>query len=405
VEDAAVRVGPLGRGRAIHLCIISPLGYGLFRSDSRQPFGGAEAQAFLLAQELSRDPSFRITVLTTVDDDSGEERYGRITLVKRRARHRAVAVLPPGLMNKMAALGGYSAAYQEMRSSLRGINADLYVHAGCGVEVGAYALICRQLGRRFVSVVASSSDLDRPWGTASGVLRWLYPLGLKLAHAVVCRTKEQQELLLRRYGRHGVLIRTGYPIPSAQRGETAGGRSEVLWVGRLHPVKRPGRFLDLAERFPDLRFIMIGMTDSTQRELLETVRARTRSISNLTYVEDVPWRQCEAWFRGARILVNTSEYEGFPNTFVQAALAEIPIVSLSVDPDGVLSRRDLGACASGAFEQLVALVRTYCDDPIRRREAGRRARAYAVEYHDVRWAAEQFKDLARQLTSPMAESA
>ena len=72
------------------------------------------------------------------------------------------------------------------------IDADVYLHAGAGVEVGAYALICRLLRRRFLFFIASSADLWEPYGRIDGPLKWLFPLGIRLAHAIVCRTAEQQ---------------------------------------------------------------------------------------------------------------------------------------------------------------------------------------------------------------------
>ncbi|MFO0765317.1 MAG: hypothetical protein U0231_00680 [Nitrospiraceae bacterium] len=83
------------------------------------------------------------------------------------------------------------------------INADVYVHAGAGVEVGAYALICRFLHRRCVFVVASNADLTDRYGLVRGPLARLYPLGVRLADEVVCRTEDQRELLPGDWGAKG----------------------------------------------------------------------------------------------------------------------------------------------------------------------------------------------------------
>ena len=45
------------------------------------------------------------------------------------------------------------------------------------------------------------------------------------------------------------------------------------------------------------------------------------------------------------MFVNTSEYEGFANSFIQAGQGGAAILSFEVDSDGVLSRHGAGICA------------------------------------------------------------
>src|SRR3970282_149084 len=120
------------------------------------------------------------------------------------------------------------------------------------------------------------------------------------------------------YGRRGALIRAGHPLvqPASQ------DRTTVLWVGRGHPLKQPELFLALAERLPP-------------------GRGRPAGLPNVTMHENVPLRDVGRLFEQAKLFVNTSTYEGFPNTFVQAALQGVPTLSWSVDPDGVPTRHGL----------------------------------------------------------------
>jgi glycosyltransferase involved in cell wall biosynthesis len=170
-------------------------------------------------------------------------------------------------------------------------------------------------------------------------------------------------------------------------------RKTILWVGRIHRVKQPLHFLDLAERCPDLRFAMVGMRDPLQSDLWDSVQARVRKMQHVSFHSNLPFAGMNELFKSAALFVNTSQYEGFPNTYAQAAAHGVPIVSLSVDPDRVIAEQGLGRCVGGNFEHLVCAVRRLADDDALRADCGRRARLYAIEHHSLedavsRWKAE-----------------
>ncbi|MGH7255989.1 MAG: glycosyltransferase, partial [Nitrospirales bacterium] len=132
-------------------------------------------------------------------------------------------------------------------------------------------------------------------------------------------------------------------------------------------------------------------------EQLEMVRDRVSALTNVTLALDVPLPEVDRFFARAKILVNTSTYEGFPNTFVQAALHGAPILSWTVDPDRVLTTQQIGLCAGGSFECLVEAVGRLCADESARRALADRAREYARRHHDLNRTVAEFKALIRSL--------
>jgi glycosyltransferase involved in cell wall biosynthesis len=361
----------------LKVCLISPLGYGLYNPDSRLSFGGAEVQFYLLANELAGDPAYSVSVLTTVSENPGVEACGQLKIFKRQGQRRMDQKLKRGFLNRIQHLWSYFEAFKEMRRQFIEINADVYFHAGAGVEVGAYALICRLLRRRFLFFIASSADLWEPYGKVEGPLKWLFPLGVRSAHEVVCRSSEQQDRLHNQYGRKGVMIRTGHPHPPARHVP----KSYVLWVGRGNPLKRPEMFLDLAARMPHRRFVMVVAHEDAHLDLLQQVRTRAAMLGNLDLYEDVPWSEIDNYFARARVFVNTSTYEGFPNTFVQAALHGAPVVSWRVDPDQLLSTGQLGLCAGESFDRLVDLVQGLCESELGWNTLSEGVKRYASTHH------------------------
>jgi glycosyltransferase involved in cell wall biosynthesis len=163
-----------------------------------------------------------------------------------------------------------------------------------------------------------------------------------------------------------VVIPSVYELP-AQR--VAEKRDLVLWVGTVHVNKRPEIFFDLARRMPLRRFVMIG-GPGANRAFYDEMKSRAAAIPNLEFKGFLPLAQVEPWFDRARVVVNTSAYEGMPNVFLQAWARGVPTVA-TVDV-GVKEHR-----VGSDVNALAAHVESCLEDP----DAGAACRAYFQRTH------------------------
>jgi glycosyltransferase involved in cell wall biosynthesis len=137
--------------------------------------------------------------------------------------------------------------------------------------------------------------------------------------------------------------------------------------------------LELAERCPEIPFTMI--LNRRYADVFDEVQRRRPA--NVRIVERVPHAEIGQYFRRARALVSTSSavWEGFPNTFLQAGAAGAVVLSLEVDPDGLLARHGCGLAAGGSLDRLAGdLRRVWSDAPLAASLAAR-MRAYIESYH------------------------
>ena len=111
-------------------------------------------------------------------------------------------------------------------------------------------------------------------------------------------------------------------------------------------------------------------------------RLRRDLPKNVTLERHVPLDEIESRFATSTVLINTSDSEGFPNTFLQAAKFATPILSLNVDPDGMLSRKGCGELA-GTVDRLVELIPEYHTRSPRVAAKAADARRYVECFHDV----------------------
>jgi glycosyltransferase involved in cell wall biosynthesis len=215
-----------------------------------------------------------------------------------------------------------------------------------------------------------------------------------MADVLVCQTAEQQNIVRKQFARETVLLKNGHPLPSLER--VPPRRAEIIWVSNLKPVKRPDLFVQLANelREEDAAFSMIGAPGGVMtREV-----ARTVCSSNLRFYGEQPLATVNERLWGCRGLVNTSSIEGFPNTFIQAWARLVPVVSLAIDPDGVIEAQHLGF-HSGDFSRLVTHTRALIRNRDLAIEMGQNGRSYVEREHDLTENAHRFDQLLRQLVT------
>jgi glycosyltransferase involved in cell wall biosynthesis len=88
----------------------------------------------------------------------------------------------------------------------------------------------------------------------------------------------------------------------------------------------------------------------------------------------VPYHDVNEFYEQARVYVNTSEIEGFPNSYLQAWVRGTPVIAY-FDPDGLIAREGLGVAVS-TQEELIEAIRSLTTDATRWREASRRCRDF-----------------------------
>ena len=155
---------------------------------------------------------------------------------------------------------------------------------------------------------------------------------------------------------------------------------DFLWVSRCQPIKRPHLFLDLVEALPSNSFEMVCPPEN--RELWESVVSRASRLTNLRFIESIPYHEIQGHYDAARVFVNTSEWEGWPNSFIQAGLGRTALLSLDVNPDGIFERFGLGRFAGEDFEKFKSDARGMMGNAaeLERMQAG--CARFVAEMHD-----------------------
>jgi glycosyltransferase involved in cell wall biosynthesis len=262
--------------------------------------------------------------------------------------------------------------------TLNGVDAATFVQRSAGVATCWVGVAAKLRRRRFV--YSSSSTVDFAFASLQprAVLAWIFHAGIRLADEIVVQTDEQAALCRDQFRRVPTVIPSAVPLD----GETAESPGDAfVWVGRPAPYKNPLAFLELAEALPEARFRMVGISETAGAS--RAFLARAAAIPNLEIVPPVSPAEAMAHIKRAVAVVNTSDYEGMPNTLLEGWLHGVPALVFRHDPDGVVVREHLGLVAHGSPEALAAGARTLWHGRLSGREAWRHCRVYIERRHSL----------------------
>ncbi len=393
------------------ICITSPWNYPLFNPDNQTHFGGWEVRIALIAKELARRGNFQVNLIVGDHSQPHIEQWDGVTLYSWIGR-TIWGIPTPGRQEKSPVdslhisgrLRGWIAGRRRGRqpgpvsgqigpyvitpegiSIYDEVDADIYMVPGNSQFSGEVGFYTRQRGRKYAFLAGSDMDYYPEYKHSPDALDiYSVPYALKTyaiesADIHILQNERQAEMLKSGYGRQGVIIKN--PIDLACQFPPNPAARNILWVGKSDErVKRPSLVLELARQLPEYQFVMImnlSMPEVHQQRLEEA-----KNLPNVTLVERVPFDQIEQYFANACLHLNTSSFEGFPNTFLQAAKYAVPTISIQVDPGGMLSQHACGLVCNGDFEALKENVRALMMDDGRRSMFGEKALAYVREFHD-----------------------
>ena len=367
------------------ICFISPKSYPLFNQQIKSAFGGAETQIYLLTKELAKNTNFDIHVIAGDYEQPKTEIRDNVTIhcnINKKRMGGALSVLP--MINKFF-----------LFYLLKKINADIYVQRAAGVITGLLSFYCKIFNKKFIYMVACEADTDEKITTLLGKLKTpIYRYGIKNAALVICQTQEQSNNLLKNFKKTSIVIPS--PVYSIKKNERGLSSNNVLWVGRVNWIKRPELFITLAQNNPHLNFTMICQSSQEQKYDIR-INNLAKQTSNLTFIKYVPFDMVDAFFQKAIALVNTSDFEGFPNTFIQAAKNKTPILSLNSNPDGFITKSQCGFCTNGNFDKLNQYLNLLIDNKQLREKYAQNAYNYAKKNHDIEKGIEQLKQAISNL--------
>jgi glycosyltransferase involved in cell wall biosynthesis len=354
------------------ICIVGLDSYGMLSGEGDLKYIGGESVQHVLLARAWRDLGHDVSIIVHDEGQGARRVIDGITAIAAHTRKGGI----PGLRF-------FHPRASKVVAALSTADADVYYQSPAGVNTGFTAWFTQMTGRQFIFRVASDSDCEKEHPRIRFLRdRMLFDYGLKRAHVVAAQTAYQAKLLRDNHGIVSPVVNMIVEPPSRASAQSGGSAAkpvekdiDVLWLSNLRSLKRPELALELARQLPDVKFTIAGGPMPGGQTYFDDVAAAAARLPNVTMLGAVRYADTGGLIDRAKIFLNTSSIEGFPNTFLQSWIRGVPVVSF-FDPDGLVNRLQLGRVAR-TIDEMREAVRGLVDIPTYRDNIGRRAREYA----------------------------
>jgi glycosyltransferase involved in cell wall biosynthesis len=363
------------------ICFVAPNAYPILAKDTNlKRVGGAELQQCIIAGALRRR-GYSVSMICL---DFGQPDNLNIDGIRVFKAHKPYAGIP--------VLRFFHPRISSFWQAMKKADADIYYQRCASILTSVVSFFCQQAGKKMIFSIASDSDLI----PGKQLIRYkrdklIYEWGLKHSDVIIAQTHQQQKLCKRNYNRDSVCIQSCYELSSCNIGN--GKKIDVLWVRTIKSIKRPEHFIELARRMPELRFRMVGGPHNADEfeSYYCNIKEQAAKVPNLEFIGFVPYAEIDKHFNETYLFVNTSDVEGFPNTFLQSWLREIPTVSFW-DMNKIFEGQKVGFVVS-SVDELYLKIKELLNSPQQYAAAGKICKKYTEKFHSFEKIADEYSNL------------
>ena len=214
-----------------------------------------------------------------------------------------------------------------------------------GGMIGLMSLICLFTRTKLVFMVTNDIDVDKRSNIKLNFLnRFLYKIGLMYSSSIFCQNNYQLESFRKKYPNKNIFKVTNPFIPLNENSDMnlSKKRSYVSWLGIFQAQKNLKSLLNIAKDNPEILFHIAGKSsNSIDQDTLKSIN-ELKKLKNVKFVGFLKRNEILKFLSQSIALLNTSDYEGFSNTFLESFYSGTPIISLNANPDNILTDYNIG---------------------------------------------------------------
>jgi glycosyltransferase involved in cell wall biosynthesis len=298
------------------------------------PFGGAVVESFVWITALS-ELGVKINVFKTSDDTRNTKDEFKLI--------ETIETYDP--IKGMRWLRWLTYRYPNLISAIKRSDPD-YIYEPIPTWNSFFlGLAYKFLGIKQILRIANDNMLDeRIKITHSKFDQIFIQLGFKICDFISVQNEFQFNTLKKKYPNkkiiklfNPIVINSGFTIKDYNKS------GYISWVANFRYQKNLQLLYNVVLSLPNEEFKIAGKPVSPLDEETEIFIKKLKDLPNVEFMGSVSRNEILPFFSKSKFLLNTSRYEGFSNTFLEAMMTGTPILTTeNVNPDGIIDTFGLG---------------------------------------------------------------
>ncbi|MBF8964681.1 glycosyltransferase family 4 protein [Pontibacter sp. FD36] len=219
-------------------------------------------------------------------------------------------------------------------------------------------LVCQRLNIKFIQRISNDFLVDKRFLKNHSKANWAFQnMGMRLSNYILCQNEYQFDKIQKQFPLKPVK-KISNPIYLSNNlvENRSDYRNYIAWLGLFQYQKNLKLLYEIASKLPQQKFLIAGKESINIDADTLYYLDKLKELPNVSFYGFIKRDQVLPFLAKAKFLLNTSHYEGFSNTFLEAMVIGTPILtSVNVNPDSIISDFNLGIVYENANDLLAKL--------------------------------------------------
>ncbi|MFW5879377.1 MAG: glycosyltransferase family 4 protein [bacterium] len=273
-------------------------------------------------------------------------------------------------------------------------------HIYCGIPghtSGLLAIISKVLRKKFILRISNDYLVDNRYKSNVDWFRYIfYKIGFILSEYIICQNSYQHTVLTKKYPYKTYILSNPYIRCTDNKPAPLEKRKFISWIGIMQYQKNVPLLLEVARSLPDYQFKIAGNISKNINHKDQLAIDELSNMPNVSLLGFISADDVLNLLRKSYILINTSHYEGFSNTFLEAFSTGTPVFTLQQnDPSDIITTHNLGYIYKNTDDFKIAFYKVV-QDKSNFNELSSNCIKYMKNNHDLTHQSEKLLDIIGQ---------